>query len=57
MKLTVACQICGQILATILKPQVTQDDIAEYEANCSCDTVTNGVEDGQQNIQAMVTAD
>jgi hypothetical protein len=57
MKLTVACQICGQILAVVTKPQVTQDDINEYEENCSCDTVTNGVEDSQQNIQAMVTAE
>lgn len=56
MKLTVACQICGEILTSVVKDQITQDDINEYEANCSCNTVTNGVVDGQQNIQAMVTA-
>jgi len=57
MKLTVACQICGQVLAVAVKSQITQEDIEEYQANCSCETVTNDVQDGQQSIQAMVTAE
>jgi hypothetical protein len=55
MKLTVTCQICGTILTVIQKNTVTAEDIAEYEANTSCDVVTNGVQDGQQDIQATMT--
>lgn len=65
MKLTITCQACGKVLATVQKNQVTQDDINMYEASSSCDTVAGEsvddtgnpitLYDGQANIQATMT--
>lgn len=57
MKLTVTCQTCGKILSEIEKDSITDEDLAMYENNASCDTVqSDGVTlDGQQNIQVMKT--
>ncbi len=55
MRLTTSCQICGTILSVIEKYQITSDDINEYESNSYCNIVTNGVVDGQQDIQATMT--
>lgn len=65
MTLTITCQTCGKILASVSKDQITNDDVTMYEANSSCDTVQGqGVDgdgnpitlyDGQSSIQATKT--
>ena len=55
MKLTTNCQICGQILSVVENTTFSSEDIADYEANSYCNTVTNGTVDGQQAIQSSVT--
>jgi hypothetical protein len=59
MKLTVSCQICGEILAIVEKDSFTDDDINMYEQFCFCNTLgPDGVTpDGQTNIQATKTID
>lgn len=65
MKLTVSCQICGKVLSTVSKDQISDDDVVMYEAGSSCDTVSSVstdddgnqiiIYDGQTSIQATKT--
>ena len=55
MKVTVACQICGTTLTIAEGPNLSSVDAENYQQSCYCDIVTNGIVDGQQNIQAILT--
>jgi len=36
MTLTVICDMCKMIIATVNKDIITQEDIAMYQRDCSC---------------------
>jgi hypothetical protein len=44
MKLNVSCQICGKVLVEVEKDEFSDEDVLNYEQNCSCE------DDGQENI-------
>ena len=44
----VTCGDCGQTLATVTKDKITQEDVDNYQASCSCDA------DEQDNIVVNV---
>lgn len=37
MKLTITCQICGRMISSIEKCDISQDDINNYSTNSTCE--------------------
>lgn len=50
MKLTITCQTCGKTLSVVEKDQISDSDIAMYEAASNCDTVQSTYTDDDGNL-------
>lgn len=49
MTITITCGVCGAILVEASGPQLTQDDVNNYQQNSACNT------DGQTNIEVTTS--
>lgn len=56
MKLTITCQVCGKVLCIIEKDQISDADIAMYQAGSYCDTVVDTITDEDGNTVTLFDA-